>query len=57
MLSKILASGYSQLDVARAVGVSQNAISKIGNGKTQAVKYETGKGIERLYSSIFGDTN
>jgi len=52
MLKQILDSGLSQVQVARSLGVSQVAVSKISRGLTKTVQYDTGKAIEAMHRRV-----
>ncbi len=53
MLKALREDGLSQTDIAELAGVSQPTICRALSGSD--VLYETGKKIERMYLTRFGD--
>lgn len=43
---------YTQVELAKMIGISQSKVSKVSNDPNAGVNYESGKRIERAYENF-----
>ena len=52
IISEITEAGYTQVEIAKIIGVRQPSVSDIATGRTRRPSWEIGDGLMRLHRKV-----